>query len=719
MTAYSALRRRLVSVGSKLASATLLVLTAASSVVYVEVSRHERESLLTARENAGTMVARLFAAGLVAPLTFADEKSVQEQTVLLMANDDVVYGGVWSFDADDTARSLHKVGEFRRHDVSIGPPAVRSAVHVERGRERILIETPVLDTAGKPVGVAQVAFSLDKENAAIAVLERRTLVGAAAVALGVAVLLLALTRTLVGTRLARLADAAKGFEEGKPISIDVRGSDEVGALARAFATMTDAIAIREERICERNRDLRRVFDNVAEGFVTVDRTGKMSDERSRVLDEWFGSPPASNLFSAYLRSVAPEVAAWVDLGWRSLQDSVLPKEVILDQLGRRFEYEGKSFDIEFRPINDDCALVLVVIRDVTERVERERAERGQREATAIFRKILADRAGFDEFCDEAGALVDVIVHDDGSDPPTVTRAIHTLKGISGMFEIESIVTFCHKVEQRMADEADGPTAAERLQFGMLWSAVQSVRDELGGEALGEQIVLWRDDYRRLLSDLDRGVNFIELSAFVRSWQRERASLRLDRVADQLRSIAQRLGKGDVEIHTQVTPPDLRLPSDRWAPIWTVFAHVLRNTIDHGIETLEERRAAAKVGQGVVSLSLRANDHSVELSISDDGRGIAWDRIRARAISLGLPVRTDADLMEALFADSVSSKDAATEISGRGVGMGAMRAVVQGHGGSVVIESRQGKGTSCRLVFPLSMLAEHSPSGSLPPLRNAA
>ncbi len=701
--------RRTVSVGTRLAGATVAVLAVAMGIAYVQVSAHERESLLAAKEDAGTIVARLFAAGLVAPMTFSDDRSAQEQASLLMTDDDAIYGAAWSIDGENADRPLRKVAEVRRSDFTPPTPQVRPWAHVERGRQRMMVEAPVVDATGKLTGVAQVVLSLDKENAAIAALERRTLGGAAALAVGVAVLLVALTRALIVRRLARLADAAKRLEEGQSVDVGIDGSDEVGALARAFSTMTEAIATREKRISERNRDMRLVLDNVAEGFLTVARDGTMCDERSRILDEWFGPPGESKLFFDYVARVAPDAEPWVRLGWASLEDDFMPIELVLDQMGRRFERDGRSYEMEFRAIDDGSALglILVVVRDITERIERERAEQGQREATAVFRRILADRVGFDEFAREGSALVDAIVHDDGAPPAQVMRAIHTLKGIAGIFEIDSIVRFCHEVEQRMLEDKGGPTAAERAQIGALWSAVRDLREELDVRAPVDQIELGRDDQERLLAELEGGVDRAALAEFVRSWTEERASARLDRVAGQLRGIARRLGKDDVEIRVQISPTGLRLPSERWAPIWAAFSHVLRNTIDHGVETTAERKAAGKRGVGVVSLSLLADERGVELSIADDGRGVAWDRIRARASALGLPVATDEELEDALFADAVSSKEAATEISGRGVGMGAVRQVVHAHGGSIALSTTAGRGTCFRFQFPRGMLIRRS------------
>jgi len=193
------------------------------------------------------------------------------------------------------------------------------------------------------------------------------------------------------------------------------------------------------------------------------------------------------------------------------------------------------------------------------------------------------------------------------------------------------------------------------------------------------------------------------SACVTTWKDDRVSTRLARAADQLRALSVRLGKGQVSVRCEVVPSAMRLPHERWAPFWTVFAHVIRNTIDHGIETPAERTECGKAIPAEVTLSLHASTAGVEIRVADDGRGIDWERIRSRAAALGLPHGTAADLEEALYADGVSSKQAVTEVSGRGIGMGAVREAIRAMDGHIDIETTPGRGTTLRFLFPSAIM----------------
>lgn len=718
-------RAPFISVGTKLACAMLLVLGLVTSFTYIEVNRNEREQLLSSKERAATMVTELFAAGVTAPLSFGDEPGVRESVALLMKNANVLCGAVWGVNAASPDKPGEKLAETTRGGLlPASAPASASVAHIERTATALVLEQPVIGASGEVLGVVRVAFSLQRENAAIAAAQQRTLVTSLALALGLGGVLLALTRTLIVRRLARLAGAAKRLEDGEAVDIDVETNDEVGRLARAFASMTEAIASREAHISARNRDLRRVLDNVTEGLFTVSKEGLMSDERSRVLDEWFGQPANAHQFFAYFESFAPITARWLRMGFTALQDDFVPVEVILDEMPKRFEHAERSFELEYLPIwkgpEEDQVVgeILVVVRDITSRIERERAEQAQRVAMNVFRRMLNDRAGFREFSREALRLVDAIA--DGSielrDPSRTLRDIHTLKGNTALYGIETVAEICHRIESRIHEEGGGPSAPEVGEIRAAWSTIRVLAEELDRSSSDDRIELHVDEYTEHLGLLEMRFPNDPLTATARAWSNELATHRLARIAEQGRSLAQRLGKPDVVVDVSAVPATLRLPTETWSPVWSAFAHVLRNTFDHGIETTAERASVGKTKGGHVRITLSSTRTGVELCVADDGRGIAWESIRKRAADLGLPHETQADLEEALYADRVSSRTTTTETSGRGVGMGAVRDVIRSCGGAITIETEAGRGTTLRVRLPPSML--DAPRRSMLPSRAA-
>jgi two-component system, chemotaxis family, sensor kinase CheA len=137
-----------------------------------------------------------------------------------------------------------------------------------------------------------------------------------------------------------------------------------------------------------------------------------------------------------------------------------------------------------------------------------------------------------------------------------------------------------------------------------------------------------------------------------------------------------------------------------------LVHLIRNAVDHGIEPAEERRAAGKSEIGTIRLSACHEGGSIIIEISDDGRGINRERVLAKAKDQGIIDRnaslSDAQIFDLLFAPGFSTAQQVTEISGRGVGMDVVKRNIEAVRGRIITSSTPGKGTTFRLVLPLTL-----------------
>lgn len=134
-------------------------------------------------------------------------------------------------------------------------------------------------------------------------------------------------------------------------------------------------------------------------------------------------------------------------------------------------------------------------------------------------------------------------------------------------------------------------------------------------------------------------------------------------------------------------------------------HLIRNAIDHGIENSEERTLAGKSHEGQVVLSATVQGNEVSIIVADDGKGISADKILESARKKGLDVaglRTENEILDLIFEPGFSTAETITDVSGRGVGMDAVRSSIKELGGSVSLETEVGKGTRFKISLPLSM-----------------
>ncbi|OTP75731.1 chemotaxis protein CheA [Caballeronia sordidicola] len=170
----------------------------------------------------------------------------------------------------------------------------------------------------------------------------------------------------------------------------------------------------------------------------------------------------------------------------------------------------------------------------------------------------------------------------------------------------------------------------------------------------------------------------------------------------VRDLAAKLGK-EVELVTfgQATELDKSLIERIIDPL----THLVRNSLDHGIETVEARRASGKAAAGQLVLSAAHHGGNIVIEVSDDGAGLRRDKILAKAMKQGMQVSesmSDDEVWQLIFMPGFSTADQVTDISGRGVGMDVVKRNIQAMGGHVEIQSREGKGTTTRIVLPLTL-----------------
>jgi two-component system chemotaxis sensor kinase CheA len=694
---------RISSVAFKLAGATLAIVALVTTGLSIRLEHSQHEGLLRAKELSASAVTRLFADSCAPAVIFNDPSDLHETLVTLGRNEDVEYVAVWS--VDDSGHITRRMSELARGRAEAATH-VPEMVELRREPDRVVSLAAVRDIKRKVVGVLVIAFSLARENEARASLERSVLVTASAVAAGLTLLLMALARLLVVGPLTKLARAAKHVEDGKDVAadLDIRSDDEVGQLASAFRSMAAAIYVREEHINQRNEDMRLVLDNVGQGFVNIGRSGAIASERSRVVEDWFGPIDGTPLFWDYLRRFDPELGDYFEVAWTAVIDQVLPPDLCLDQLPRLVNKDGRAYELVYRPIysggsadEGELDKAIVIITDVTVRLERERSEMRQREMMSMYRRLIADRPAFNEFFDEATALVREITTSYDIDLPILKRQVHTLKGNCALFGIDSMATLCHAIEDRIDDSAS-LVDADRVRLSQAWTLATKMRAELVDAGDKHAIAVAREDYERLCDDLRRHTDHESLLASVESWELEPASKRLSLIREQIERLADRLGRAPVDVICH--PTTVRLPPRRWATFWSAFAHVVRNTVDHGVQTSEKRIASGKPERATIRVAIGRDRDRVLISIQDDGPGVDWQAIARRARERGLPAHTHTELMAALFTDGISSRANTTSTSGRGVGLGALRAAVDSLGGQLEVSSAGESGTLFCCWLPL-------------------
>ena len=226
------------------------------------------------------------------------------------------------------------------------------------------------------------------------------------------------------------------------------------------------------------------------------------------------------------------------------------------------------------------------------------------------------------------------------------------------------------------------------------SQVRTVAEDASGQRTGE-VSEGLDRMDRVVGELQRRALELRTTPLLRI---------LEPLPRTARDVAERAG---VRVSVELRGAELELDRSILDRLSDPLLHLLRNAVDHGIEKPEARAAAGKSEVGLIVVEARREKDSIRISLCDDGAGIDLDAVRRRAVEAGV---VHADLADDLspqqiagliFEPGLSTASSVSEISGRGVGMDAVRATLESLGGSVEITTEPGRGTTTTLVVPIT------------------
>jgi two-component system, chemotaxis family, sensor kinase CheA len=689
--------------------------------------------------------------GLVADNAFGDVERLVEQSV--RADDEMVYGlfvgadgKPWAY-VSPTHNETAAAGEGWEQ-LGIQPELAAKPGHAQARRvvfDQRIFEFSAAVTSDEDVVLGRIYYGISGVPLERALEQARSDFRQSLI---VALLLLAavgLTGTLLGlgiirklsariTRpLAHLTEVATAIAAGnRDERVKVGTDDELGVLGRAFnqmmqelrdsyqrlETLNHTLEVRvEERtreLAQRNRDMRLVLDNVDRGFLTMSMDGVLSHERSAIVDQWFGGYDGHVRFGDYIAKQDRNFADAFDVGFEALREEILPLELYVDQLPKRLKVGEREFAFAYRPILDGGGAtsgLLIVVNDVTVELLHAQQEEERGELLAMVQSYSRDRAGVLGFFDDAERIIRVVR--EGLDAEARKRLIHTLKGNAALAGFNVIAGLCHQIEDELAeqDEAAFVVTAERLAHR--WAVISEMRSTLLGERAQDIVEIPTAKLEEIIQQLTSVGAGSALVGQILAWKLEPAERPLTRLGAYARSLAKRLGKGDV--HVQIDAEGASIDPKRWAPFWSEMVHVIRNAVDHGLETPPERRAA---GKSTPQLILRADTGGgcLTVEVEDDGHGIDWNRVRTVARARGLPAETQEDLTAALFVADVSTRSVTSTTSGRGMGLAAVKERVLALGGRISVSSAWGSGTRFTFQFPIEATSGSTAWRSSPSIR---
>lgn len=477
-----------------------------------------------------------------------------------------------------------------------------------------------------------------------------------------------------------------------------------------------------------NQTFDAMVNSLGQGFIIFGADGKCLPVHSKACVRLLEANPASKPLVDVLR--VPEERRACFLDWINLLfEEVIDFEDLVDVGPKTFPHsEGLVVSLEFKPVRGregKLENVVVIATDRTTEVRAKQEAYRMHAFATMVTSILKDKNQFRDFVqvsreiiEDATRLVDQKAFGP-ADFAAVKRGLHTLKGAAGTFGVLQVKDLVHEIETRISAENDLSWAQEHLRDSLgevkgLFEALLAEHKELFDEVLQHREPVREvplGSLKRFASRLEKDASRPLVDEFRDEFMTVPATQVFARFNAVLADAAKKLGKKIDPI--EFSGDAIRIVPEAYQGFLSSLVHVFRNIADHGIECEAKRRERGKKASGRVRVTttqgLVQGRSALHLVIEDDGSGIEVERIRSKLRESGRESlareANDEQLMNLIFDAGFSTARQVSEMSGRGVGLDAVKHEVEKLGGQITVSSQPGLGTRFTILVPLCPSAD--------------
>ncbi len=499
-----------------------------------------------------------------------------------------------------------------------------------------------------------------------------------------------------------------------------------GLQEKIFQTVVERAKQGSIRAEEQRKLTQEILDNIGQGSFSINVAGEIGENYTAIAAEYLGTDNLAGVPFADLgfRNDREKLRNYYRALHLLFSGSEFNHDVVLDLLPREVHINDRDFNLHYSFVQDGAGHVMSVfvrMEDITLKRELEQKEERER---AITEKMQSNVGGFMDMLEDVSSSFDSVeqfakaywvnnIQPDSAKISEIMRSLHGSKGLSGQFELNELKKTIHEFEDWFLAVDKGNISDYSDKFESLFTRFEQEFEYAHSfkENLGEGIIKILNGVsfdQNQFARLEAAVNEEDLES-IKSIVLSRNSVQAQKIVGNWKADALRLAE---KMNKKVTvemdiDEGLSIPKDLAKTLNVDLGHLYRNCIDHGIEPPDERRAAGKSMQAKIVIRIEEQERDLLIRISDDGRGI--DEQEISQIALANP-NLDNDqvrsLIEAedywsiLFLPGFSSAEKLTDTSGRGVGMDAVKTVIDDLQGTLGIHSEAGKGTEFAIRIPL-------------------
>jgi len=477
-------------------------------------------------------------------------------------------------------------------------------------------------------------------------------------------------------------------------------------------TNIDELETIREKMEENHTKLKNLFNNANEGFLYFNKDMLIGDEYSQQAKEIFGFPLEDEYITDLLFIDKEEAKFVQDTLVSLLDDTFERQEVLLSLLKDEFTINGKFIKVQYKVIGKD--IFMLILSDITQNKYLNEKIKDEQQVYKMVINVITFEEQFIEVKNEYDFFITTIKEYKTLEKlPELRRKIHTFKGLFAQLELLHIVKRLHSLENqidyslKLKEVTDDLLDLSILEM-QLWleKDLEIIHKILKRDILAQTNGLKIETSRieNIYKNLDKYESQEQLKEAIKELTYHNIKDTFYVYEQLIRTLSVRFDKPMNEMILKCE--DIYL-GDKYKPFLNSFVHIFRNSLDHGIESQEERYALNKDLRGTIECNIHILENNLlQIIYKDDGKGIDVEKIKTKAkeknivSALELDMMSENEILMLIFKDSMSTKEIITDISGRGVGLSSLKVELEKLGGTIQISNYPEYGVEFKFIIPM-------------------
>ena len=521
-------------------------------------------------------------------------------------------------------------------------------------------------------------------------------------------------------------------------TVDIDTDDEFGKMAKS---LKENIAVSaklhedinhlnenlEHEVEEKTKEVTALLNNAGQGFLSFGCDFIIDDEYSAECIKLLGKDIAGKdiaklLFSdktkiEFFKSTILDINEMSNNTIKRSLLSLLPMEIVLNK---------RALKLEYRLLDDNQFMMIITNISAQKKLEN-KIKKEQKTLKMIVEIITENDTFFDIKKDYEDFINNYEKYIDSSRTSLsnindIYILVHTFKGTFSQLYMDNIVQFLHSIESELSNmlKKSSHTNEELLLLlknsnfkSSLQNELDVVRTILGDDFFAHHNYIKVD--LSIIKTLEKDIHDLFKKSDIKTPESKNIIIELSNISNQklfyllkqypsvVEQVAERLQKNIYDL--KIVGDKSIVVRDEIKPFLKTLVHVFKNAADHGIESSQRRIKNSKDPKGTISCNFEQTGDIIKIIISDDGAGIDREKVLQKALSLGMTTEekasllSDEEMYEFIFSEQFSTKDEITDISGRGVGMNAVKQELEKIGGTIKIETEKNVGTTFIFTVP--------------------